>query len=53
MNYESEALIFYHDTPEENITNLSYFLQNRLSKNYLGAKSKYINIIKSLSFSLD
>ena len=40
MNYESEALIFYHDYPEENIRNLTYFLQNRLSHNYLGAKSK-------------
>ena len=40
MNYESEALIFYHDYPEENIRNLTYFLQNRLSHNYLGSKSK-------------
>ena len=40
MNYESEALIFYHDTPEENIQNLSYFLKNRISHNYLGARSK-------------
>ena len=29
MNYESEALIFYHDKPEENIFNLSCFLQKR------------------------
>ena len=40
MNYESEALIFYHDTPEENIQNLSFFLKNRISHNYLGARSK-------------
>ena len=48
MNYESEALIFYHDTPEENIQNLSYFLKNRISHNYLGARSNkkfYINFI--------
>jgi len=45
MNYESEALIFYHDTPEENIQNLSYFLKNRISHNYLGARSKKIFFI--------
>ena len=39
MNYESEALIFYHDNPEANTKNLSYFLKNRLNHNYLGAKS--------------
>ena len=42
MNYESEALIFYHDSPEENIQNLSYFLQKRISHSYLGARRKSI-----------
>ena len=50
MNYESEALIFYHDTPEENIQNLSYFLKNRISHNYLGARSKK-NFILILFYS--
>lgn len=40
MNYESEALIFYHDNPEENIQNLSYFLKNKLSNNCLCSRSK-------------
>ena len=40
MNYESEALIFYHDNPEENILNLSCFLQSRLFHNFTGARSK-------------
>ena len=40
MNYESEALIFYHDKPEENIENLYYFLHSKISHNYVGAKSK-------------
>ena len=40
MNYESEALIFYHDKPEENIKNLYYFLESKISHNYVGAKSK-------------
>ena len=40
MNYESEALIFYHDNPEENIKNLSYFLQKSLSNNSIGSRSK-------------
>jgi hypothetical protein len=53
MNYESEALIFYHDTPEENIQNLSYFLQNRLSGNYLGAKSKIYKYNQTFNFSPD
>ena len=41
MNYESEALIFYHDKPEENIENLYYFLKGRIRHNYVGAKSKF------------
>ncbi len=41
MNYESEALIFYHDNPEENIQNLSIFLQKSLWKNTLGSRSKH------------
>jgi len=53
MNYESEALIFYHDTPEENIQNLSCFLQNRLSRNYLGAKSKIYLYNQTFIFSPD
>lgn len=40
MNSESEALIFYHDKPEENIENLYYFLKGRIHHNYVGAKSK-------------
>lgn len=44
MNYESESLIFYHDNPEENINNLSYFLQDKLSNNFLGSRSKNIKI---------
>ena len=40
MNYESEALIFYHDEPEENIKYLSYFLKTKLSNNCLCSKSK-------------
>ena len=43
MNYESEALIFYHDNPEENIQNLSFFLQNKLSENPIGSKGKLCN----------
>ena len=48
MNYESEALIFYHDDPDENVKNLSYFLQNKLSQNSLGSNSKLIIIIISI-----
>lgn len=40
MNYESEALIFYHDNPEENVNNLSYFLRDKLFHNSLGSRSK-------------
>jgi len=40
MNYESEALIFYHDEPEENIKYLSYFLKTKLRNNCLCSKSK-------------
>jgi hypothetical protein len=45
MNYESEALIFYHDKPEENILNLSCFLQKRLYGNHIGAKSNFLILI--------
>ena len=45
MNYESEALIFYHDKPEENIFNLSCFLQKRLYNNHIGAKSNFYFLI--------
>ena len=45
MNYESEALIFYHDKPEENILNLSCFLQKRLYNNHVGAKSNVYILI--------
>ena len=40
MNYESEALIFYHDNLEENIQNLSYFFHDKLYHNNIGSKSK-------------
>ena len=40
MNYESEALIFYHDNPDENVQYLSYFLQDKLSHNTIGSKGK-------------
>ena len=42
MNYESEALIFYHDNPDENIHNLSFFLHDKLFHNPLGARNKQI-----------
>lgn len=45
MNYESEALIFYHDNPDENVHNLSFFLHDKLSHNPLGARGKQINRI--------
>ena len=44
MNYESEALIFYHDNPEENIQNLAFFLQKKLSNNSIGSKGKSIKL---------
>ena len=45
MNYESEALIFYYYKPEENILNLSCFLQKRLYGNHIGAKSNFLILI--------
>ena len=45
MNYESEALIFYHDNPEENVKYLSYFLKEKLSHNCLFSRGKIFKLL--------